>query len=113
MGLPGQKRQHTGGRHPGLVTDPGGLILLEYQRLAVLAGFAFLFSVFASRLEQTPVSGALVYLVAGLACGSYGIGLVELYVDMEGVKGLAEFTLAVVLFSDAANADIGALKRVR
>ena len=87
--------------------------MLEYQTLAVLAAFAFLYSVFASGLERTPINGALVYLFAGLACGPYGLGLLELNVDAEGVKGLAEFTLALVLFSDAANSDLAVLRRVR
>jgi Kef-type K+ transport system membrane component KefB len=72
--------------------------LPEYQTLAVLAAFAFLCSVFASGLERTRINGALVYLFAGLACGPYGLGLLERNVDAEGVQGLAEFTLALVLF---------------
>lgn len=39
----------------------------EYQILTVLAAFAFLYSVVASRLERTPISGAVVYLVVGSA----------------------------------------------
>ena len=37
--------------------------MLEYQTLAVLAAFAFFYSVVASRLERTPINGALVYLL--------------------------------------------------
>ena len=58
----------------------------EYQILTVLASFAFFYSVIASRLERTPVSGAVVYLFAGLACGSYGLKLIELDVDGEGLE---------------------------
>ena len=84
----------------------------EYQILTVLAAFAFFYSVVASRLERTPVSGAVIYLFAGLACGSYGLQLVELNVDGAGLKRLAEFTLALVLFSDAANSNLGVLRRI-
>jgi NhaP-type Na+/H+ or K+/H+ antiporter len=86
--------------------------LLEYQTLAVLAAFAFFYSVVASRLERTPINGALVYLFAGLVCGPDGLKLIDLNVDAEGVKGLAEFTLALVLFSDAANAHLAVLRKV-
>ena len=58
--------------------------MLEYQTLAVLAAFAVFYSVVASRLERTPVNGALVYLVAGLLCGPYGLNLIALNVDAEG-----------------------------
>ena len=85
----------------------------EYQILTVLAAFTFFYSVLASRLERTPVSGAVVYLFAGLACGSYGLELIELDVDADGLKRLAEFTLAMVLFSDSANANLGVLKKVK
>ena len=86
--------------------------MLEYQTLAVLAAFTFFYSVVASRLEQTPINGALVYLFAGLICSPLGLKLVDLNVDQEGVKGLAEFTLALVLFSDSANANLAVLRKV-
>ena len=82
----------------------------EYQVLTVLAAFAFFYSVVASRLERTPINGPVVYLFVGLACGTYGLGLVELDVDREMLKRLAEWTLALVLFSDSANANLGTTK---
>ncbi|MEM8678291.1 MAG: cation:proton antiporter [Planctomycetota bacterium] len=85
----------------------------EYQILTVLAAFAFLYSLVASRLERTPISGAVVYLFVGFLCGSYGLNLIDMNVDADGLKSLAEFTLALVLFSDSANADLGTLKRAR
>ena len=66
----------------------------------------------ASRLELTPINGALVYLLAGLICSPSGLELVSLNIDQEGVKGLAEFTLALVLFSDSANANLTVLRKV-
>jgi NhaP-type Na+/H+ or K+/H+ antiporter len=85
----------------------------EYQILTVLAAFAFFYSIVASRLERTPVSGAVIYLFFGLACGSYGLGLVETDIQGEGLKRLAEFTLAMVLFCDSANANLSVLKTIQ
>jgi len=85
----------------------------EYQILTVLAAFTFFYSVVASRLERTPISGAVVYLFVGLVFGSYGLKWVELPVEGEGLKRLAEFTLALVLFSDSANANLGVLRKVK
>ncbi len=68
--------------------------LSEYQILTVLAAFAFFYSVVASRLERTAISGAVVYLFAGLACGPFGLKLIELDVYADGLKRLAEFTLS-------------------
>ena len=85
----------------------------EYQTLAVIAAFAFLYSLVASRLERTPINGALVFVVCGLVCGPTGLHVIDLHIDGEGIKRLAEFTLAIVLFTDSANANLGVLRRVR
>ena len=84
----------------------------EYQILTVIAAFAFLYSLIASRLERTPVSGALVYVLCGLLCGPTLLGLVDIEIDSETIARLAEFTLAVVLFSDSAGANLKVLRQV-
>jgi NhaP-type Na+/H+ or K+/H+ antiporter len=84
----------------------------EYQILAVIAAFAFLYCLVASRLERTRISGALVYVTCGLLCGPTLLGLVDMEIEGEGIKRLAEFTLAVVLFSDSASANLAVLRKV-
>ena len=85
----------------------------EYQTIAVVAGFVFVYSVVAKRLERTPVNGALVYVAFGAICGPAGLGLLDLSTDQQTIRMLAELTLALVLFADAANADLGVLARFR
>lgn len=87
--------------------------MAEYQTLAVIAGFVFIYSMVARRLERTPVSGALVFVAFGVACGPFGLGVIELKVDGESLQWLAELTLALVLFTDSANANLGVLARAR
>lgn len=84
----------------------------EYQILTVVAAFAFFYSLVASRLEKTPINGALVYVVVGFLCGPDVFGVVELTLDAEGIKTLAELTLAVVLFSDSACANLKVLRQI-
>lgn len=81
-----------------------------YSDLAVLAAFIFVYSVIAGRLEKTPLNGAIVFVAFGVACGPIGLGIIDLDVDAEGIRTLAELTLALVLFTDAANADLRVLK---
>ena len=81
-----------------------------YLDLAILAFFVFLYSVVAGGVERTPISGPIVFLLFGLVLGPVGIGLLDLDVGVEGLKTLAELTLALVLFTDAANADLRVLK---
>lgn len=81
-----------------------------YSDLAILAAFVFVYSLVAERLEKTPSSGAIVFVAFGLLCGPIGLGIVDLDVDAEGIRTLAELTLALVLFTDATNADLRVLK---
>ena len=82
-----------------------------YGTLAVLAVFAFVYSVVASRLERTPVSGPVVFLAFGILAGPHVLGLLDLRVGGEGLRTVAELTLALVLFTGSANADLATLRR--
>ena len=82
-----------------------------YKNLAILAIFAFAYSVLAGRLARTPVNGPLVYLLFGAIAGPVGLGLLNLSISVEGIRLVAELTLALVLFTDAANADLTVLRR--
>ena len=84
----------------------------EYQILTVFAAFAFAYSLIASRLDKTPVNGALVYVAAGMLFGPQGLGLIDLEVNGEGISRLAELALAVCLFTDSSNANLSILRRV-
>ncbi len=81
-----------------------------YENLAILAAFVFLYSLISGGLERTPINGAIVFTAFGLAFGPLGLGLLTLKVDEEGMRTLAELTLALVLFTDAANANLRELK---
>ena len=81
-----------------------------YQNLAILAAFVLVYSAVAGRLEKTPISGAIVAMGFGLACGPLGLGIFTPHVDEELLRTLAELTLALVLFTDAANANLSVLK---
>ncbi len=82
-----------------------------YQNLAIVGIFAVLYSAVAGGLERTPISGAIVFAAFGLVVGPLGLGLFNPGVDEEILRLLAELTLALVLFTDAAKADFTVLKR--
>jgi NhaP-type Na+/H+ or K+/H+ antiporter len=84
---------------------------IVYLDMAVLAAFVFVYSIVGGALERTPVNGAIVFASLGLVFGPLGLGLLTLNVDAEGLRTLAELTLALVLFTDASNADLGVLKK--
>jgi len=82
-----------------------------YASLAILALFAFAYSLVAERLARTAVNGAVVYLVFGLIAGPVGLGWLDLGLGGEGIRTIAELTLALVLFTDASNANLGVLRK--
>lgn len=82
-----------------------------YENLVVLGVFAFLYSIVCGRLDRTPVNGAVVFVAFGVLVSPVGLNLLHVEVDAEGLRLLAELTLALVLFTDAANADLGTLRR--
>ena len=82
-----------------------------YENLAILGTFVFLYSITSGGLEKTPINGALVFTAFGLAIGPLGLNLFTGEIDSEGLRTLAELTLALLLFADAANANLGELKQ--
>jgi len=82
-----------------------------YIELAVLALFIFCYSLVAGRLERAATSGPIVFVVAGLLMGPLGLGWFDGDISRTGLRVLADLTLAVILFIDAANADLAILKR--
>jgi NhaP-type Na+/H+ or K+/H+ antiporter len=82
-----------------------------YETLAILAIFIFLYSIASGGLERTPINGALIFTAFGLALGPMGLDVLSLDVGREGMRTLAELTLALVLFTDASNANLGVLKK--
>ena len=84
---------------------------MEYQNLAVIAAFVFLYSLLATRLERTRINGALVYVLVGFLCSNYVFNLIDIRIGGEGLKTLAELTLALVLFTDSANTNLSTLRR--
>ncbi len=82
-----------------------------YQDIVILALFTFLYSTLAGAIERTWFSGALVFTAFGLLIGPAGADLVSFEADSESIKTLAELTLALVLFTDAAGADLAVLKK--
>ena len=84
-----------------------------YQDIVIMAVFILIYSSVAGAVEKTWISGAIIFTAFGLLIGPVGLDLISFKVDREAIKVLAELTLALVLFIDAANADIGILRKTR
>jgi NhaP-type Na+/H+ or K+/H+ antiporter len=82
-----------------------------YVELAFLALFIFCYSIVAGRLERSVVSGPIVFITAGFLMGPLGFGWFDGDVTRTGLRILADLTLALILFIDAASADLSILRR--
>ncbi len=81
-----------------------------YQNLTLIAGFLLLYSIFAGRFESRLVNGPLMFLSVGVLLGPAVLDVLHLSVDGPGLRLLAELTLAIVLFTDAAKANMAVLR---
>ena len=82
-----------------------------YLELGILALFVFCYSLVAGRVERAAASGPIVFVVSGFIMGPMVIGWFNGDVSRDGIKVLADLTLALILFIDAANADFSVLKK--
>ena len=82
-----------------------------YENLAIIALFAFVYSAIAGGVERTMISGPMIFIAFGLAFGPVGLGILNLDISHVELRVVADLTLALILFIDAANADLSILKR--
>ena len=82
-----------------------------YENAAMLAVFLLIYSAIAGRIERSLISGPIVFTAAGFILGADVLGILRIHIDGEGLRLLAELTLAMVLFTDAANSDFTIVKR--
>ncbi len=73
---------------------------------AGLIGFALV----SRRLRDTAFTPPLIFAAFGLAIGGAGLGIVEVDFDLGLIHTIAELTLVLVLFSDAARIDLRNLR---
>lgn len=82
-----------------------------YEELAIMAVLVFFYSIIAGRVKHSILSGPIVYVVAGFILGPMVLGLFTGGATRTNFRMLADLSLALILFIDAANADLGTLKR--
>ncbi len=82
-----------------------------YEDLTLLTIFILVYSSVAGFIERSWISGPIVFTCFGLFIGPEGFNLLSWNTDRETMRNLAEVTLAVVLFTDAAGADMRVLKK--
>ncbi len=83
-----------------------------YGDAAVLAALLLIYSAVAGWVGRSWVSGPILFMLAGLIFGPAGLGMLRMAVTAQELRTVAELALAMVLFTDAARADLGTVRRV-
>lgn len=83
---------------------------MELQ-LLIFAVCLFLYALVAGRIARMPLSGPILFVAAGWLIGPSVLGWIPANVETGELRVLAELTLALVLFSDAAKANLSVLRR--
>lgn len=79
--------------------------------LATVALAVLVVAAVSRRLSGGPVTPAMLFVALGLLAGPRVLGEIDVAPTGAGVRTLAEATLALVLFADAARIDLRALRR--
>jgi NhaP-type Na+/H+ or K+/H+ antiporter len=79
--------------------------------LATVALAVLVVAAVSRRLSGGPITPAMLFVALGLLAGPRVLGEVDVPATGEAVRVLAEATLALVLFADAARIDLRALRR--
>lgn len=82
-----------------------------YVNLAIMAVFAVVYSVIAGRVERSMISGPIVFLLFGLVFGPLGLNIFDVESGNTEFRVIVDFTLALILFIDAANANLKVLRK--
>jgi NhaP-type Na+/H+ or K+/H+ antiporter len=78
--------------------------------LAIVAGLVFVWGTLSARLERFDVTAPITFVIAGLLLTHGPLAFLGLQPSNELIKELAEFTLALVLFSDASRVGLHELR---
>ena len=83
---------------------------MDLTTIAIICGLLFGYALLSGRLEGTVLTAPMLFVAAGFLLGPGGFGTATWAVEYSAIHVIAELTLILVLFTDAARID---LRRVR
>ncbi|MDX2410969.1 MAG: hypothetical protein QNK16_02765, partial [Woeseiaceae bacterium] len=83
----------------------------DLQTVAIIAAALLLYALVSGRLRGTIITAPLVFIVFGFVTGSGGLDIVSMDVGHSAIHFVAEFTLILVLFTDASRIDLGRVRQ--
>ncbi len=83
---------------------------MSVSDLAIVAALVFGWGALSARLERFDVTAPIAFVIAGLLLTHGPLAVLGVAPSKELIKELAEFTLALVLFSDASRVGLHGLR---
>lgn len=83
---------------------------MESLALIIVALSILAFGLISGRVQKSVITPPIVFVIFGLLVSQVGLGLLEFDIGNQFIHILAEITLVLVLFTDAARIDLRALR---
>ena len=84
---------------------------MDLLSIAIVTAGLLLYALISKRLQGTIITAPLVFTVFGLIVGVGGLDIAKIDLEYSAIHFVAEFTLILVLFTDAARIDLKRLRR--
>ena len=84
---------------------------MDTLSLAVIIGGFLVYSLVSGRLQGTVLTAPLLFIVFGFLIGDGGVSIANLDPGHSVIHTIAEFTLIIILFTDAARIDLSRLRK--
>lgn len=84
---------------------------MDLATVAILGGLFLAYAMVSGRLEGTVLTAPLIFVAFGFLAGPGGAGLATIDVEHSVIHVIAELTLVLVLFTDAARIDLDRVRR--
>ena len=84
---------------------------MDLGSIILVAGALLLYALVSGRLQGTMITAPFVFAVLGFAAGTGGFRVTDVHIDHSAIHLIAEATLILVLFTDAARIDINSVRQ--
>ncbi len=84
---------------------------MDLLSLTIITAGLLLYALVSGRLRTTIITAPIVFTLFGLVIGAGGLGIARVEVDHSAIHLVAELTLILVLFTDAARIDLSRLSQ--
>ena len=83
---------------------------MDLATIAILCGLFLAYALVSRKLEGTVLTAPLLFVAFGFLAGTGGLGFAAIDVEHSAIHVIAELTLILVLFTDAARIDLGRVR---